>query len=50
MSSNPGPSTGDDRVDLVVIAAHPDDAELAIGGTLLMAREIRRDARAEPRD
>ena len=27
-------------VDLVVIAAHPDDAELSVGGTLLVAKQL----------
>lgn len=32
-------NANDDAVDLCVIAAHPDDAELAIGGTILKAHE-----------
>ena len=29
-----------EAVDLLVVAAHPDDAELAVGGTLLVARDL----------
>ncbi len=28
-----------DKLDLLVVAAHPDDAELAIGGSILLAKE-----------
>lgn len=38
--SSAPPAFAPERIDLLVIAAHPDDAEMTVGGTLLVARRL----------